>query len=112
MNYFGFALADSMFEGECTVKRTPLSIDDVKGILDGSIESCLNPSHGATIQAMNNRFGLHVAIPETPPKVTLRSGDSIVVMGVRGLARLTDRHEYTEEEIAAASFNFSKYSVE
>jgi hypothetical protein len=32
-------------------------------------------------------------------------------MGVRGLPRLEGRHEYTEEEIAAATFSFSEYTV-
>ena len=41
----------------------------------------------------------------------LKSGDAVVVMGVRGLPRLTDRHEYTSEEVASASFTFSLYTV-
>ncbi|MEI8103745.1 MAG: hypothetical protein WCG84_02490 [Candidatus Moraniibacteriota bacterium] len=52
-----------------------------------------------------------VAIPETPPRVAVGVGDSVVVMGVRGLPRLTDRHEYTAKEIASASFTFAQYSV-
>lgn len=38
-------------------------------------------------------------------------GDCEIVMGVRGLPRLTDRHEYTDEEIAEATFSFSIYTV-
>ena len=52
-----------------------------------------------------------MAIPEAPSRVSLGSGDSVIVMGVRGLSRLTDRHEYTEEEIAKASFLFAEYRV-
>ena len=61
---------------------------------------------------MHSRYGISVEIPESPPRVTLREGDSLLVMGVRGLPRLTDRHEYTDEEIASASFEFVLYSVE
>ena len=50
-------------------------------------------------------------IPAQPPRVSVGVGDSVVVMGVRGLPRLTDRHEYTEEEIASATFSFSEYKV-
>ena len=108
--YFGFALADSMFQGDCAIQRKSLTADDV-GAMAGELTPCLNPSHQATINAMRSRYGIEVAIPEAPPKVSLGVGDSVVVMGVRGLPRLTDRHEYTEEEVAAATFSFSEYTV-
>ena len=110
--YFGFALADSMFSGTCTIERRELSIDEVRELIaEGKITPCLNPSHQATIDAMRSRFGIAVEIPETPPRVSVGSSDSVIVMGVRGLPRLTDRHEYSEEEIASATFNFSEYTV-
>lgn len=110
--YFGFALADSMFSGDCDIKRTSLQPEDVREMAEqGVLTPCLNPSHAATIAAAKERFGISIEIPETPPKVTLESGDSVIVMGVRGLPRLTDRHEYTEEEIASAKFSFSRYTV-
>ena len=108
--YFGFAIADSMFENECTIRRKILTVEEVKAMA-GDFIPCLNPSHRATIDAMHLRFGIDVLIPETPPRVCLGIGDSVVVMGVRGLPRLTDRHEYTEEEIARATFTFSMYTV-
>lgn len=110
--FFGFALADGMFNGDATISRKVLSVDEVKALIEVGVESCLNPSHSATISAMRERFGMDVAIPETPPRVSLNSGDSVIVMGVRGLPRLTDRHEYTPEEIADATFAFSIYTVE
>lgn len=111
MIYFGFALADSMFAGDCTITRRTLSVEEVKTLVEQSIKPCLNPSHKATIDAMRSRFGIEVAIPDTPPRVALGLRDSVVVMGVRGLPRLTDRHEYTEEEIAKATFSFAMYTV-
>ena len=110
MTFFGFALSDSMFSGDCAIQRKALTADKVKAMA-GELTPCLNPSHQATIDAMRSRFGIDVAIPETPPRVSLGVGDSVVVMGVRGLPRLTDRHEYTEEEIAQATFSFSEYMV-
>ena len=110
--FFGFALADSMFGETCVIQRRTLTADQVRALAEaGELTPCLNPSHAATIDAMRQRFGIDVAIPETPPRVSLGVGDSVVVMGVRGLPRLTDRHEYTEEEIAAATFTFSVYTV-
>jgi len=109
--FFGFALADSMFAGNCEISRRTLSVEEAKAIVQQGVESCLNPSHAATVAAMKERFGIDVPIPEAPPRVVLGAGDSVVVMGVRGLPRLTDRHEYTEEEIAGATFIFSVYTV-
>ena len=113
MKYFGFALADGMFAeaGNCTITRRTMDAAEVKAI-EGELIPCLNPSHVATINAMHERFGIEVEIPETPPRVSVKAGDSVIVMGVRGLPRLTDRHEYTEEEIASATFSFSIYTVE
>lgn len=114
--FFGFALADSMFASlpdGATIRRTVLTPEAVaKMAKEGALTPCLNPSHQATIDAMRSRYGIDVEIPETPPRVALSGGDSVVVMGVRGLPRLTDRHEYTEEEIASATFSFSMYTVE
>lgn len=99
-----------MFGGNCDIRRTVLTTEEVRA-MEKEFTPCLNPSHKATIDAMRARFGIEVEIPETPPKVALTTGDSIIVMGVRGLPRLTDRHEYTEEEIATATFSFSEYTV-
>jgi hypothetical protein len=110
--YFGFAVGDSMFLGDVTIHRREIrSIEEVRKIIAAGVESCCNPSHKATIDALKVRFGIEVPIPETPPRVQLRDGDSLIVMGVRGLPRLTDRHEYTAEEIESAVFVFSKYTV-
>lgn len=109
--FFGFALADSMFSGECEITRRELDVEKVKARVAQGVEPCLNPSHQATIDAMRQRFGIEIPIPETPPRVVLGIGDSIIVMGVRGLPRLTDRHEYNAEEIEKATFAFSIYTV-
>lgn len=109
--FFGFALADSMFNGDVDIRRQSLTVDAVKAKIAAGVASCCNPSHSATIAAMRSRFGIDVEIPQTPPRVSLNSGDSVIVMGVRGLPRLTDRHEYTDEEVGKAAFVFSEYTV-
>ena len=112
VKYFGFAVADSMFQGDCVIRRTVLTPEQVRAAAAaGELTPCLNPSHAATIAAMRNRFGIDVVIPAKAPLAKLGLGDSVVVMGVRGLPRLEGRHEYTEEEIAAATFSFSEYTV-
>ncbi len=114
--FFGFALADSMFVGDCTITRSVLSPDTAGEMIAiakqrGDLIPCLNPSHTATIDAMRQRFCIDVAIPDAPPQVQLAQGDGLIVMGVRGLPRLTDRHEYTAGEIDQAAFSFALYTV-
>src|SRR3989344_5295752 len=107
--YFGFALADSMFSSDCTISRKTLTVEAVKSMASQGVTPCLNPSHEATINAMRDRFGIDVPIPAKPPQVNLGTGDSVVVMGVRGLPRLTDRHEYSEEDVGKPPFHFGFY---
>ena len=110
--FFGFAVADSMFQGNAQIDRKVLTAEQAKELCEQGVESCLNPSHKATIDAMNHRFGIEVAIPEKAPLVSLGVGDRLIVMGVRGLPRLdATRHEYTEEEIEKATFAFSLWQV-
>lgn len=111
--FFGFAMSDAMFEGEVTVRRTVTNPEDIRAAAEaGELIPCLNPSHMATIAAMEGKFGIHVPIPDTAPKVSLGAGDTLIVMGVRGLPRLgADRHEYTDEEVASATFSFARWDV-
>ena len=113
--YFGFAIADSMFSCDVSLTRHELSPEETQAIISltqGKVVPCLNPSHTATIEAMKNRFGIEVEVPEKAPQVALNKGDSLIVMSVRGLPRLdATRHEYTSEEIAGASFKFAIYTV-
>lgn len=110
--FFGFALANGMFDGEQLIHRRPIKVEEVKELAEaGELTPCLNPSHQATIDAMRLRYGINVDIPAQPPKVKLEVYDSVIVMGVQGLPRLTDRHEYTDEEIAQANFEFVEYTV-
>lgn len=112
--YFGFAISDSMFSGETVVWRTEMSVEQVREVirdLGDELQVACNPSHQATISAMKERFGIEVKIPEKAPIVHLKGGDDLIVMQVRGLPRLTDRHEYTTEEINGASFSFARWSV-
>lgn len=110
--YFGFAVADGMFPSNCSVTRRPLSVEEVRDLLQQEYISCCNPSHAATIAAARTRYGLNISVPEKAPHVALKVGDKVAVMSVRGLPRLSEsRHEYTEEEIEKATFAFGLWTV-
>lgn len=110
--YFGFAVADSMFSGEhVNLRRETVSVERVREFVAAGVIPALNPSHKATISAMRARYGLDVAIPERAPLVSLLEGDQLIVMSVRGLPRKEGVAEYTAEEISAATFVFSLWTV-
>lgn len=111
--FFGFAIADSMFPEDCYPKRRKYTPEQVRRILETKkVEMCLNPHHKATIDAAVNKYNFKIAIPESPPKISLKEGDSLIVMSVRGLPRLDNtRHEYTQEEIDKAEFAFGIWMV-
>jgi hypothetical protein len=112
MRYFGFAIADSMFPPVCVVRRKPLTPEEVRAVLaEGNVGMALNPSHKPTCEAAVKKFGLPIVVPDKAPIVCLNKGDSIIVMAVRGLPRLEGRHEYTEDEIASATFVFGEWTV-
>jgi hypothetical protein len=119
--YIGLAVADSMFPETCHVDRRPCPLPLAMKLLRPPTEegdtseviNCCNSSHAATLTALKVRYDIDLAptIPATPPKVALVSGDVLVVLSVRGLPRLTDRHEYTPAEIEAATFSFGLWTV-
>jgi hypothetical protein len=112
--FFGFAIADSMFPADTIVARQALTLEAFVNELRKGVTSCCNGSHGATVTALNSliaEHGVTVDIPPTPPIVKLDKGDSIIVMSVRGLPRLTDNRHFTPEEIAGATFVFGKWIV-
>ena len=110
--YFGFAIADGMFPPKVAASRQPLTTAEAVALISaGGVVPALNPYHRATIAAMRNRFGIEVEIPESPPKINLKAGDKFIVMSVRGLPRLTEAREYTDEEIASATFAFGLWMI-
>ena len=110
--YFGFGIAPSMFPASCTIQRSALSVELVRDFVARGVIACLNPSHVATISVMQQRFGINVEIPVKAPSVKLGDGDMLICMGVSGLPRLEGRHEYTNDEIQNARFDFSLFCVE
>lgn len=112
MKFFGFAIADSMFPADCTVKRNAiLSVQEVRDYI-ADAQMCVNPSHQPTLEVAKVKYGLEIQVPEKAPQISLKSGDSVVVMSVRGLPRLEGRHEYTTQEIEQAKFAFGLWTVE
>jgi hypothetical protein len=100
-----------MFPTNANSMRRKMTLQEVIDIVSASTTIfCLNPSHKPTCDVAI-KLGIPIVIPEKPPIVKLDVHDHIIVMSVRGLPRLTDRHEYTQDEIAQAEFEYGMWSV-
>jgi hypothetical protein len=120
--YYGLAVSASMFEFGTTnvhVEHFPLSrvqagadsqLDFVNSLVSNAI-NCMNHSHAATIDALQH-MGFLIGSPEKePPIVNLKVGDKLVVFQISGLPRLTDRHQYTRDEIASADISIILFCI-
>lgn len=111
--FVGLAMSSTMFAEEALLVRMPIGALSVRDMLESKegCVSCVNPSHAATIDALWGRFGMHIPIPETAPKVSLEPGDTLVVLSARFNRRLAEGERYSAEEVAAATFEFVAYAV-
>lgn len=112
--YFSFAISDQMFSDGVSIHRNVMSAELVRGLIEekDDVVFAVNPSHVATLCVARDKFGIDVKVPTTAPKISLKAGDTLIIMQVRGLPRLGgDRHEYTQGEIDSASFTFAAWSV-
>jgi hypothetical protein len=114
--YVALALSDSMSPPRCAIEKFSIGPHEAQAFLReaataGRVVSAVNASHKATIDAVRQRFGIDLPLPASgdPPKVLLDYDDEVLVVSVRGLPRLTDRHQYTADEIARAEIVFSIY---
>jgi hypothetical protein len=100
-----------MFPPTCNIRKVTLTVEQAKEVIKGGVVPCLNPSHKASIDVMQTRFDISVEIPPKAPTVVVQPGERVLVMGVGGLPRLENRHEYTPEEVAGAKFSFALFTV-
>jgi hypothetical protein len=99
--FIGLALSDTMFPAGSFWLQ----------INEHDIVSAANPSHASTFDALNRRFDIDLPVPERAPKVTLQSGDSIMVFQAN-LPRLVEGDRHTQDTVDNATFNFSLWTIE
>lgn len=114
VTYLGFNIADSMFDdvGDCLILRSKTDFLRVRNALKKGVVSCLNPSHKNTIAELERRYQVSLPVPARPERVTLKKGDTIIIISSRGLPRKTGNIvEFSAEELKRASFNFATYTL-
>jgi len=116
--YFALAFSGAMLPRRAiiVVVKTEMNLEELKKEMEEKIKGgvkinyILNPSHKATIQVLQ-KWEIPVEIPQTPSRVELSARDVLYLVQVTGLPRLTDRHEYTSEEINRAEWRFMKLEI-
>ncbi|HAI62674.1 TPA: hypothetical protein DCL89_00395 [candidate division WWE3 bacterium] len=109
--FVGLALADGMFSETATATRRPLTVEEAKNLVEGGVESCCNPSHRTTLDALQQKFGIVVPIPEKAPFVKLTSGDCLIVLSARFPRRLNEGETWNADDVAKAEFKFGLWEI-
>jgi hypothetical protein len=102
MKYFNTTLGISMLpDGEFSVSS--LSNEEATEYLRGEVENIANPQHANSLQALTQKVGVDV-LDTKGGRISLQSGDECLVAEISGIPRET--REFTDAEIAAATFRF------
>lgn len=109
--YIGLAIADGMYAEKAVASRRPLTIEEVKQMVAAGVQSCCNPSHRTTLDALTSKFGIVIPIPEKAPFVKLNPGDRVIVLSARFPRRLNEGEKWTEDDVAKAEFKFGLWEV-
>jgi hypothetical protein len=109
--YIALAIADSMFAVDASIVRNPMSVEEVKEAVVAGVVSGFNPSHQTTIQALAEKHGIVVPVPEKAPMIKLCPGDRVIVMSARFPRRLAEGEVWTQEEVDQTTFAFGVWEV-
>ena len=112
--YISLAASATMFPENGSIRMESITAQTVQDIIDthpeSEIVSALNPSHASTIDVIRRRYGLELPIPERAPKVSLQSGDSLVVIQAN-LPRLAEGAVHSDETVQNAPISFRFWTV-
>lgn len=100
--FFNTTLGLSML-ADGKVSITTINQEQAVAWLNGGYENVANPSHGNSLQAITQKLGVDVRDAKGG-RVSLATGDECLVAQISGIPRET--REFTDEEIAAARFDF------
>ena len=102
-DFFNTTLGLSMLtDGDVSV-RTVSDQEAVEFLGQPDISNVANPQHGNSLQAITQKLGVDVRDAKGG-RVLLASGDRCLVAEISGIPRET--REFSDEEIAAATFKF------
>lgn len=113
MFYFNTAFSLSMIESSATLRIFHVSACMAKTLLKAGLTcNVANPNHANTLCAVSALLGIDVSTNATGSRVTLESGDSMLVAQVvfpQSIPRETT--EYTQEMLDKGKFTFQLVRV-
>lgn len=110
--FISLAISDTMFPSEASMSKLSINPSRVNQILEReSVVSALNPSHKSTIDVIKRKFGIDLPIPDRAPKVSLQSGDALIVVQAQ-LPRLAEGEVHSAETVEHAAIKFSLWKVQ
>jgi len=109
--YVGLAIADGMFPEVVSASRRPLTVEEAKSLIEAGLISCCNPSHALTLDALREKYGIAVPIPEKPTFVKLSTGDKVIVLSARFSRRLNEGEKWTKGDVDQAVFKFGLWEI-
>lgn len=89
-------------DGEISV-RTLTDSEAAEWLRSGEYLNAANPSHGNSLQAITQKLGVDIRNAQGG-RIVLTAGDECLVAQITGIPRET--REFTDDEIAAARFEF------
>ena len=109
--FLSLAVSATMFPEEGDIHMQSLSPVGVRQAIEAGVSSALNPSHASTIEVIQRKFGLELPIPEKAPKVSLQSGDRLIIIQAN-LPRLNEGQVHSDETVANAPISFRLWTVQ
>jgi len=106
--YFNTAFAIGMVPDGTITVRTVGDEETAEYLRAGVVENVANPAHANTLDAVSRRLGVDVRAAKGG-RVSLQSGDEVLVAEIGNVPRET--REFTDAEIAAATFRFRLIKV-
>ena len=116
--YVSLNLSNTMLTGigKGTITRETVSVDYLKKLFaEYGVIVAVKPEHRAILQRMNETYDFGLEIPETLKLFQLSEQHRrLVIVNVQGLRRKNGSllSDYSEEELAEATFTFVKYYVQ
>lgn len=104
-------MSERMFRGNCIIRRTVISPEEVRDIVSTGIVPFINSWNNYIIEALKIKYGINVAVPVTQPVVVLEHGDSLITVSVSNMPNLNYSRAYTKNEIETMVFEFVYYEV-
>lgn len=109
--YVSLAFSLTMVPECCDIVVKPISAEKAAKIISSqSVVSAINPSHMTTIDTIQRKYGIALALPDYAPKVFCKSHDEIIVIQAN-LPRLAEGERHSPLTVEHATIQFRHVTV-